>query len=85
MTYSSRLHLANLKDISIPTEIPAADITKKIKQQIDHGIYKIGELIVPQTFQKILIKNGQPTQEELQVQGRKISLKNIRTDMLAEH
>ena len=85
MNYNFRLDLLNLKDISIPTEIPTAEITKKMKQQIDHGIYKIGELIVPQTFQKISIKNGQLTQEEIQVQGRKISLKDIRTDMLAKH
>ena len=81
LTYNFRLDLANLKDISIPTEIPTAEITKKIKQQIDHGIYKIGETIVPQTFQKISIKNGQLAKEE----GRKISLKDIRTDMLATH
>ena len=56
-----------------------------MKQQISHGICKIGELIVPQTFQKISIKNGQLTQEEIQVQRRKISLKDIRTDMLAKH
>ena len=85
MNYNFRLDLLNLKDISIPTEIPTAEITKKMKQQIDHGIYKIEELIVPQTFQKISIKNGQLTQEEIQVQGRKISLKDIRTDMLAKH
>ena len=76
MTYDFRLDLANLKDISIPTEIPTAELTKKIKQQIDHSTYKIGGLIVPQTFQKISIKNGQLAKEEIQVQGRKISLKD---------
>ena len=53
MTYNFRLDLANLKDISIPTEILTAKITKKIKQEIDHGIDKIGELVVQQKFRKI--------------------------------
>ena len=85
MTYNFRLDLANLKDISILTEIPTAEIAKKTKQQICHGIYKTEELIVPQNCQKISIKNGQLTQEEIQVRVRNISLKDIQTDILVKH
>ena len=58
----------------MPMEIPTAEITKKIRQYIDQCIYKIEELILPQTFEKISIKNGQLASKKIQVQGRKISL-----------
>ena len=50
------MELIRENTVSIPAEIPTAETTKKKEQQIDHSIYKIGELIVPQTFKKLQSK-----------------------------
>ena len=48
-------------------------------------IYKNWRTHCPTNISKISIKNGQLAKEEIQAQGRKISLKDIRTDMLAKY
>ena len=51
-------------------------------EKIKKGIYQTGNLIVPQKYEKVILKNGQLLTEEIQVSGRKIPWRNIRTTML---
>ena len=51
-------------------------------EKIKKDIYHPGNLIVPQKYEKVTLKNGQLLTEEIQVSGRKIPLRNIRTTML---
>ena len=48
----------------------------------ERDIYHTGNLIVPQKYGKVMLKNGQLLTEEIQVSGRKIPLRNIHTTML---
>ena len=41
-------------------------------EKIKKGIYQTGNLIVPQKYEKVILKNGQLLTEEIQVSGRKI-------------
>ena len=51
-------------------------------EKIKKSIYHTGNFIVPQKYEKVILKNGQLLTEEIQVSGRKIPLRNIRTTML---
>lgn len=49
------------------------------------GEYKVGDLIVPQEFQRAVLKNDKIITETITIQGRKISLYDIRKDMAEKH
>ena len=61
------------------------EVQKQLMEKIKKGIYQTGNLIVPQKYEKVILKNGQLLAEEIQVSGRKIPLRNIRTTMLQKH
>ena len=57
-------------------------VKELLKEQILAGKYKLGELIVPQIFEKVTFKNNELITEEVVIRGRMISLDEIRNDML---
>ena len=74
--------MENLSNISFPMEETNEEVQKQLMEKIKKGIYHTGNLIVPQKYEKVILKNGQLLNEEIQVSGRKIPLRNIRTTML---
>ena len=62
----------NLRQISLPVE----ENTRVVKQKL-----KLGELIVPQLYEKITLKN----KEEIITKVHKIPLQTIRNNMLLNH
>ena len=43
-------------EISIPTEKSNENLKKDLVNQVESGIYSIGELVVPQKFEKMQMK-----------------------------
>ena len=58
---------------------------EKLKEKIINGDYTLGEIIVPQTFEKIMMVENKLVTEEIAVDGRKIPLDEIRQSMLEKH
>ncbi|XP_065664548.1 uncharacterized protein LOC136086194 [Hydra vulgaris] len=79
-----RLDGAGCKSISIPIEVSNKVLKDKLEQEIEKGKYRIGKLIVPKTFTKTVCENNLVTEEFL-VYGRKLSINDIRADMLKNH
>ena len=79
------MNLPNLKDITLPAEVPLKALKSKLNQKSLSGEYNIGQLIVPQMFQKTSIKDNTVVTEEFTVEGRKILLHDIRKKMLHYH
>ena len=63
-------------------EVTNKEVQKQLMEKIKKGIYHTGNLIVPQKYEKVLLKNGQLLTEEMQVSGRKIPVRKIRTTIL---
>ena len=57
-------------------------LNKKLKLEIEEGRIEIGEYIVPQSYDKVLISNRQVSTEKVEIEGRKISLESIRKNYL---
>ena len=74
-----------LTDISIPIEETNGEVNKRLKQKIADGVYTLGELIVPQTFEKVFFKNEKLCTKEISIQGRKIPLARIRKEITEKH
>ena len=75
------MDVRNLTEISIPIEETNGDVINQLKSKIEIGEYTLGELIVPQSFEKISFKDGQLVKEEVVVQGRKIPFRTIRENI----
>ena len=74
-----------MKEISLPSEETNEKIHEKLLEKITDGTYNLGELIVPQKFEKTVIRNNKILIEEISIQGRKIPLKEIRERMFTDH
>ena len=61
---------------------PNKEVQNKLMKKIKKGIYDTGKLIVLQKYEKVILKNGRLLNEQIQIPGRKIQLRNIRTTML---
>ena len=72
--------MENNKSITVPVDQSNTQVIKQLKEKIEKGIYKVGDLIVPQEFKKITIKQGKITTENVCISGRKIPLKEIRSE-----
>lgn len=71
--------------VSIPKEETNASLKKKLAEAIKSGHINIGKPVVPQTFKKTTIKDGELVEEEITVNGRKIPLKDIREKLLNKY
>lgn len=69
-----RLNLSKLTDVTLPTEVSSYTLKSKLNEKILKSEYNIGQLIVPQIFQKTSIKDNSVITEEFTLQGRKIAL-----------
>ena len=73
--------MENLSNISFPMEETNKEVQKQLMEKIKKDIYHTGNLIVPQKYEKVILKNGQLQYEEI-LSGRKTPLRNICTTML---
>ena len=58
-------------------------VIQLLKLKIDQGIYSLDQPIVPQQFEKTLLRNGKVTTEEVSILRRKFPLTEIHKDLLA--
>ena len=58
------------------------EVQKQLMEKTKKGIYHTGNVIVPQKYDKVILKNGQLLNEEVQISGRKTPLRNIPTTMM---
>ena len=79
------MSIPNLSDIAVPSRPSTKKVNEKLKEKIKDGTYKIGDLIVPQKFEKISLREETLIKEEILVSGRKIPLCDIRKEMLLKH
>ena len=73
-----RLNLSCCSEVTIPTEKSNETVKRKLKEQIDNARYNSGIPIIPQKFEKALVKDNEIITEEIVIEGRKISLRDIR-------
>ena len=83
--YLCRLNVTNVTQISLPTEETTESINEVLLGKISDGTINMGELIVPQKYEKTSLINNKVITEEVSVQGRKISLNNIRKIWSIDH
>ena len=78
------MSIPNLSDITVPSGPSTKKVTEKLKEKIKDGTYKIRDLIVPQKFRKVSLRE-ETLIKEILVSGRKIPLCDIRKEMLLKH
>ena len=69
----------------MPVDVTNEKVKENLSKLIKDGKFHMGELIVPQTFEKTIMKNGKIQKEIVEIKGRKIPLKDIRSDMIKQH
>ena len=74
--------MENNKLITVPVDQSNTQGIKQLKEKIEKGICKVGDLLVPQEFKKIAINQGKIATENVCISGRKIPLKEIRNELL---
>ena len=80
-----RLNVPGTKDISIPTDVTNENIKKKLNEKMKHGSYLTGNLIVPQSFKRVILRDNTIIVDEVVVHGRKIPMTEIRKKMFKDH
>ena len=66
---------------TFPVEQTNQQVLKELKEKITMGVYKLGDLIVPQEFQKVFVKGGNIATEKFFISCRKIPLEEIRYEL----
>ena len=61
-------------EISVPTDINITKLKYLLAEKLENGEYAIGNLVIPKTYQKLILKNGVVSTEEFTLQSRKINL-----------
>ena len=74
-----KINIAGI-NISIPTDITNTEIKTNLTKLINDGTYTIGDLIVPQKFEKLVLNADLTTTEikEFEIAGCKVPLSEIR-------
>ena len=72
-------------DVTIPIETSNIKVKATLKEQILSGKYNFGLPIIPQTFERIPVKNNKIVTGEIVTEGRKVPLRKICSKMLKDH
>ena len=80
-----RIEVGKNKSVSIPVEETNDEVMRQLKQKIALGTYKVGNLIVPQVFEKVAIRDGRIAYEKVTVVDRKMPLVEIRKELLEKN
>ena len=70
-TSSPRVQLENHKSTTFSVEQTNQQVLKQLKKKIAMRVYKVGDLTVPQEFQKVSVKGGKIVTEKIFINGRK--------------
>ena len=70
------------KPASTSVEETNYEVMRQLKQKIALRTYKVGNLIVPQVFEKEAIRDGRIVYEKVTIVVRKIPLVEIRKELL---
>ena len=71
-------------EISLPITPTTKHVNEEIKRRVQNGTYKVGELIVPNEYTKIVLsQSGSLCQHIFVVEGPKMPLKMISKDLLS--
>ena len=66
-------------NVSIPTDVANTEVKEYLAKLINEGAYTIGDLIVPQKFEKLVLNADLTTEiKEFEIAGRKVPLSEIR-------
>ena len=84
-TSAPRIQLENHKSTTFPVEQTNQQVLKQLKEKITMGVYKVGDLIEPQDFQKVSVKGGKIVTENFFISDRKIPLEEIRYELLHKY
>ena len=76
------MNIPGCHDVSVPVEPTNEGILSQLKEKILDGTYNIGQLIVPQSYEKIVLINDKLVQETTTTEGRKMDLLDVRKNML---
>ena len=79
------MEVPNLTEVSVPEECTTEELIIELKKQLDAEVYTLGELIVPQKFEKITMIDNKLEKEEIEVKGRKIPFDTIRQKINIKH
>ena len=79
------MNVHGTKDISIPTEATNEKIKKRLKEKIKHGSHLIGNLIVPQSFERVILRDNKVIVDEVVAHGRKIPITERRKKIFKDH
>ena len=77
-----RLNIPGCQDVSVPVEPTNEQIVSQLKEKIIDSTYNIGQFIVPQSYEKIVLINDMLAKETTTTEGRKMNLLDIRKNML---
>ena len=77
-----RIEAGKNKSISIPVEETNNELIRQLNQKIALGTYQVGNLIAPQVFEKVAIRDGRIVYGKVTIIGRKIPLLEIRKQLL---
>ena len=61
------MSIPNFSHITVPSGPSTKEVTEKLKEKIKDGTYKIGDLIVPQKFEKTSLREETQIKEEILV------------------
>ena len=61
------------------------NIKKRLKEKIKHGSYLTGSLIVPQSFERVILRDNKVIVDEVVVHGRKTPMIEIRKKLFKDH
>ena len=84
-TSSPRIQLENHKSTTFLVEKINQQVLKQLKEKITMGVYKVGDLIVPQEFQKVSVKGGKIVTKKNFISSKKISLEETRYKLLHKY
>ena len=70
-----KFSLPECKEVSLPVDKSLKEVIQFLKSKIDQGI-SASQLIVPQKFEKILLRRGKIITEEESIQKKRFAHKN---------
>ena len=68
--------------VSIPTEETNAEMKENLRKKIEDGTYNIGDMIVPQKYQRTVLNGGKIEKEIVEISGMKINILDVRKTIL---
>ena len=79
------MSLPNLSYVSIPTEETNEEMKENLRKKIKDGTYNMGDMIVPQKYQRAVLNGEKFENEIIQISGRKINILDVRKTILKQN